>query len=331
MLLPDGVTKRILHAGLGSLPDFFDNSKVIFHYKTVYEKDGREIVLDDSKKEKQPFELLIGKKFKLEIWETLIKTMRVHEVASFTCGSQHVASYPIVAKSMRNINKQKHHGAHNHQDENHHVHQCGYAALSQGFGYPDLDEYIKEPSELTFQIELLQFTSPGEYEPDVWSLSLEEKLGKLPIWKEEGNGYYKNGDVENAGKMYSQAIGSLEQLMTREKPGTEEYIKLDHMKIPFLLNFSQCLLMKKDYYQALTHLTTVLEKDENNVKALYRRGKAYQSVFDFHNARLDYLQVKELDSSLIKTVDKELVKIDQEEKQKHLDEKKKFKNVFNNL
>lgn len=330
MLLPEGVNKKVLHAGVGNVPEFTDNSKVEIHYRTLWIKDGKEQVLDDSKKKKQPFELLLGKKFKLEIWETLIKTMRVNEVASFACSPQHVSSYPAVAKSLRDMNKKNHHD-HKHDDDNHCTHTCGFAAFSQGLGYPDLDELMKEPSGLTFQIELLKFTPDGDYKADVWSLSLDEKFKLLPKWKDEGNDYFKSGDYANASQMYSQAIGSLEQLMTREKPHTEEYIKLDHMKIPYLLNFAQCLIQQKDYYQAITHLTTVLEKDESNVKALYRRGKAYQSIYDFDDARKDYEYVKKLDGSLIKTVDKELLKIDYEEKLKDLEDKKKFKNAFSQL
>ena len=131
--------------------------------------------------------------------------------------------------------------------------------------------------------------------------------------------------------MYSQAIGSLEQLMTREKPGTDEYVKLDLMKIPFLLNFSQCLLEQKEYYKAITHLTTVIEKDEDNVKGLYRRAKAYQVVYKINSARADYKRVKELDSALVKTVDKELIKIDLEEKKKNSEDKKKYMNAFSAL
>lgn len=39
--------------------------------------------MDDSRKHNKPMELYIGKKFKLEVWETCIKSMKVHEVASF--------------------------------------------------------------------------------------------------------------------------------------------------------------------------------------------------------------------------------------------------------
>jgi len=40
--------------------------------------------MDDTRKQNKPMELYIGKKFKFEVWETCIKSMKLHEVASFT-------------------------------------------------------------------------------------------------------------------------------------------------------------------------------------------------------------------------------------------------------
>lgn len=40
-------------------------------------------VIDDSHNYSQPIEILIGKKFKLEVWETIVQTMAVNEVAEF--------------------------------------------------------------------------------------------------------------------------------------------------------------------------------------------------------------------------------------------------------
>lgn len=40
-------------------------------------------MIDDSRKLTQPMELLIGKQFKLEVWETAVQTMAVGEVAEF--------------------------------------------------------------------------------------------------------------------------------------------------------------------------------------------------------------------------------------------------------
>ena len=62
-------------------------------------------VLDDSRHIEKPMELIFGKKFKLEVWETLLKTMRVKEVAEFTCERkvklQSVASYYPLLKEKK--------------------------------------------------------------------------------------------------------------------------------------------------------------------------------------------------------------------------------------
>lgn len=40
-------------------------------------------IIDDSRNFSQPVEILIGKQFKLEVWETIVQTMAVNEVAEF--------------------------------------------------------------------------------------------------------------------------------------------------------------------------------------------------------------------------------------------------------
>ena len=330
-ILPDGVTKKIMSSGKGGLQVFPDGGKVLFHFRSYFiNDDGERQLVDDSRQEKQPFELLLGKKFKLEIWETLLKSMRIDEIAEFTCEPKHVGSYPVVSKSLRDMWKKKndHNNDRNQSHNDQHTHTCGFAAYSQGLGYPDLDEYIKRPSQIIFQIELIKIDLPGEYEEEVWSLSLDKKLASIPKWKEEGNTYYKQGDLENACKKYSQALGSLEQLTTREKPGTKEWLEIDQMKIPLLLNYSQCMLAMKEFYKAIEYLTTVLEKDKNNVKALYRRAKAYHSIYSFKEAKSDYERVKDLDKTLVNTVEQEIKKIQLGEREKDRVDREKYRKAF---
>ena len=78
-----GIQKRLLHAGR-QLVDYVYGTKVYFHYKTRIA--GTETVLDDSKSlgENKPMEMVIGRQFKLAVWERALKTMWLHEVASFT-------------------------------------------------------------------------------------------------------------------------------------------------------------------------------------------------------------------------------------------------------
>ena len=56
--------------------------QLYFHYKTTKCDDER-TVIDDSHKYDKPMEIILGKKFKLEIWELCLKTMLPTEVAEF--------------------------------------------------------------------------------------------------------------------------------------------------------------------------------------------------------------------------------------------------------
>ena len=102
--------KKVLYAGEGDIVDLKQGSKVYrnkiflkrslyfliqlneihlvlqvtFHFKT-FKSDEHKTEIDCSRKLGQPFELLIGRKFKFEAWEELVKTMRVKEIARFTC------------------------------------------------------------------------------------------------------------------------------------------------------------------------------------------------------------------------------------------------------
>lgn len=50
-------------------------------------------------------------------------------------------------------------------------------------------------------------------------------------------------------------------LSSREKPHDTEWLELIKMKMPLLLNFAQCKLIKKDYYAVIEHCTEVLKHE----------------------------------------------------------------------
>uniref|UniRef100_A0AAQ6IEA4 Aryl-hydrocarbon-interacting protein-like 1 n=1 Tax=Anabas testudineus TaxID=64144 RepID=A0AAQ6IEA4_ANATE len=58
--------------------------QVTFHFRTTLCDDDR-TVIDDSKVVGTPMEIVIGNMFKLDIWETLLSSMRTGEVAEFWC------------------------------------------------------------------------------------------------------------------------------------------------------------------------------------------------------------------------------------------------------
>lgn len=47
----------------------------------------------------------------------------------------------------------------------------------------------------------------------------------------------------------------------REKPHDTEWLELLKVKIPLLLNYSQCKLLQKEYYEVIEHCTEVLKHE----------------------------------------------------------------------
>lgn len=58
--------------------------QITFHFQTLKD-DFERTVIDDSREAGIPMEIIVGKMFKLEIWETLLSSMRAGEVAEFWC------------------------------------------------------------------------------------------------------------------------------------------------------------------------------------------------------------------------------------------------------
>lgn len=305
------IKKTILHAGT-QVVSITDGSKVRFHYCTRKCDQGRTII-DDSKTTNSPMELIIGKKFKLEIWETAIKTMALNEISSFVVDKSLVQSYPFVSKTLRDFQDPK---------KEKKGHCCAATLQNHGVGYEDLNMLIKEPCNLEFILELIQVES--SYEKESWQMDENEKLNKIPELKNEGNKFYQNKEYQKAAEKYATAIGLLEQLMLKEKPKDVEWMQLNKIKVPILLNYAQCKLLESDYYSVIEHCTTVLESEPNNVKALFRRAKAHVGAWNFQEAKNDFLQVIEVDPKSENLARKELHELEKLRKAKDAEDKAKL-------
>ncbi|KAK2708636.1 hypothetical protein QYM36_014288 [Artemia franciscana] len=166
---------------------------VCFHFQTRIasndDSHNGEIV-DDSRKFGQPFELLIGKEFKLEVWESAVRMMGIGEVAIFSVEPNLVSSYPFVSKTLRDMYNKTSANKSNH-------HCCGMLMTDNAtIGYEDLDQLLKEPKQLEFTIELLSVELPGDYNKEIWQMEPDEKLSNLSKIKESGNELYKNKEYE---------------------------------------------------------------------------------------------------------------------------------------
>ncbi|TKS72201.1 AH receptor-interacting protein [Collichthys lucidus] len=79
-----GVSKKILAGGTGPMPHFPPGTKLVFHFQTLLDNFER-TVIDDSRLAGRPAEIFVGKMFKMEVWEPLLMSMRIGEVAEFWC------------------------------------------------------------------------------------------------------------------------------------------------------------------------------------------------------------------------------------------------------
>ncbi|KAM9326646.1 AH receptor-interacting protein [Gastrophryne carolinensis] len=268
-------------------------------------------------------ELIIGKKFKLPVWETVIRSMREGEVAEFLCDTPLVIDYPQVSRSLRRI-------AAGQDPREGQRHCCGGMAQlhDHSSGYTDLDALQKDPQPLIFVITLLKVEEPGSYRQDAWAMSDEEKLDAVPILHQEGNQLYKEGKTVEAAAKYYEAIACLKSLQMKEQPGSPDWISLDLKITPLLLNFCQCKLLEGEYYQVLEHCTSILNKYSDNVKALFKRGRAHAAVWNASEAEQDFSRAVELDPSLAPLVAKELKHLETRLHEKECEDKARFRGIF---
>ncbi|XP_030041819.1 AH receptor-interacting protein [Microcaecilia unicolor] len=317
-----GLEKRLLQPGRGELSEFRDGTKATFYYRTLNCDEDR-TVIDDCRTCGKPMELIIGKKFKLPVWETIVSTMKEGERAEFLCDVKHVVQYPQVSKSLRNIAVGK-------DPLEGQRHCCGIAQMHEhhSLGYSDLDELQRNPRPLIFQIDMLKVEEPGSYRQDPWAMTDEEKLQAVPLIHEEGNQLYKKGSIPEAATKYYDAIACLKNLQMKEQPGSPDWIQLDMKITPLLLNYCQCKLLLEDYYEVLEHCNSILNKYEDNVKAYFKRGKAHAAVWNSTEAQADFDMVVRLDPSLAPVVAKELKKLEVRMKEKDQEDKARFRGIF---
>jgi AH receptor-interacting protein len=110
-------------------------------------------------------------------------------------------------------------------------HCCAMTIQTEGVGYNDLNDILKDPSDLEFTIgkfvtiynfvifffllELLKVEQPEDYEKESWQMNEDEKLKLVPQLKELGNEEFKKRNYQTASDHYAKAIGIIEQLMIK--------------------------------------------------------------------------------------------------------------------
>jgi len=173
---------------------------------------------------------------------------------------------------------------------------------------------IPADATLLFDVELLGFEEPQK---EMWEYSDEEKLEEATKLKNEGTEKFKEKDFNSAIELYEKGVSFVDQ--NENDDGIAIWTACN-------LNIAQAHINLKEYGYAAQKATSVLNKDSNNMKALYRRGVARNHLSLPEEAMEDLKKALELDSEN-KSVKNEIIK----SKKLIAAAKKKTKEVYGNM
>ncbi|XP_042227967.1 peptidyl-prolyl cis-trans isomerase FKBP8-like [Homarus americanus] len=146
-----------------------------------------------------------------------------------------------------------------------------YVASRFGFGSKGLPPDIPPDSNITYKVELVDYAP--EEEPCSLPIAERKVIGNRK--RERGNWWFNREEYTMAIHCYSAAIDFLddaqEEYGDNIKPEVKEILT---ERLKALNNMGAAQMKIEAYDMALKSLDTVLKCQPNNVKALFRKGKA---------------------------------------------------------
>ncbi|XP_020342285.1 peptidyl-prolyl cis-trans isomerase FKBP5 [Oncorhynchus kisutch] len=166
-----------------------------------------------------------------------------------------------------------------------------YLKPKYGFGKEGRAQYKIGPnSDLVYEVTLNNFQKAKES----WELDQKEKLKLSATAKQKGTQYFKAGRYLQAVVQYQRVVLWLEMEFG---VGKEEQQKLQDFLLAAQLNLAMCYLKLREYALVVENCNKVIELDEKNEKALYRRGKARLFRNEFSLAMSDFKLVLQVNPS----------------------------------
>lgn len=159
------------------------------------------------------------------------------------------------------------------------------------------DDFVVSNKSIIVKFEIV-LTHCKRYK-SVWEWSAEEKYKVALRYKETGTELFKSSQIIDAFRKFSKAcklLITLEPIVDLELD-TQLECNINDLRLALYNNMAICQLKQKNYQHVVTLCIKVLNKDENNVKALYRRGVAHGSMGDYEKAIADLKAVLTLESS----------------------------------
>eukprot|EP01023_Acetabularia_acetabulum_P026380 TRINITY_DN2507_c0_g1_i17.p2 TRINITY_DN2507_c0_g1~~TRINITY_DN2507_c0_g1_i17.p2 ORF type:complete len:234 (+),score=41.32 TRINITY_DN2507_c0_g1_i17:588-1289(+) len=169
--------------------------------------------------------------------------------------------------------------------------QWGYSGRS------DFPEGIDPEGSVEFEVEMVDFEHDGHVEV----MDIIQKLGFVQKLKEQGNVLLKAGKYNFSKMRYERAWSILKQ--SREIETEEQLQQADSLKIAVLNNLALCCFYVNEFAECIQWCNQVLQIDDNNVKAVLRRGRARTMKGDYELADQDYDEAIKIDESISQEID----------------------------
>jgi len=149
------------------------------------------------------------------------------------------------------------------------------------------------------------------------------------VIKESGNHWFKQQDYSKAKRKYNKAIKYLEEYANQVDEVTEEVEEElgKALTLPILLNIAMVSLKLEDWDEVIENCNNVLDQDEANVKAYFRRGQANRGLKDLDGAKADLSKALEL-APTDKGIQRELAAVKKEMDAYKAKEKKAYAKMF---
>ncbi|GAU28574.1 hypothetical protein TSUD_269140 [Trifolium subterraneum] len=157
-------------------------------------------------------------------------------------------------------------------------------------------------------------------------MTVEERIGAADRRKMDGNVLFQENKLEEAMQQYEMAIAYMGDDFMFQLFGKYRDMALA-VKNPCHLNTAACLIKLNRYEEAIGQCSIVLSEDENNLKALFRRGKARAALGQTDAAREDFLKARK-HAPEDKAIARELKLLAEHDKAIYQKQKEIYKGIF---
>lgn len=177
------------------------------------------------------------------------------------------------------------------------INERSLVTIAVSVKYSSTDESVVSDECITVKFEIT-LTHCERHKP-VWEWSAEEKYEVALRYKGRGTELFKDSRIVDAFRKFSKACKLLITLEPIKDLELDKQLEnnINDLRLALYNNMAICQLKQNNHQHVITLCTKVLDKDKNNVKALYRRGVAFGRMGDNEKAITDLKVVLTLESS----------------------------------